>query len=340
MLFREAADPEAVAVLDRMLAQVTAVVAALIAAEPGAQKLPQGKAEREQGIHLIAQMLVGAVQTVANWWADHPEVSREHLVETAMGFAWLGLDRLSHGERWTRAVNFARDVVDAADRARPALLALARERRAPGDHVRRGRRPLGAAGGRARRPRCRARRRGDDAGRQPPRVGLRDGRRLAPRRGGPAVHRAAAAGDLRARMDAVEPRAVVADERDAEAIAAAGFGGPVLAIPDERLFDGASPPRRPSSAPRTPALIVFTSGTSGEPKPIRHGQRYLGGQASRPSTGSAPGRATSAGARRPAAGRSRRATSSSRRGCAAPPRCSTTRRFDPDERLELSSARA
>ena len=63
MLFREAADPEAVAVLDRMLAQVTAVVAALIAAEPGAQKLPQGKAEREQGIHLIAQMLVGAVQT-------------------------------------------------------------------------------------------------------------------------------------------------------------------------------------------------------------------------------------------------------------------------------------
>jgi AcrR family transcriptional regulator len=101
MLFREAADPEAVAVLDRMLVQVTAVVAALIAAEPGAQKLPQGKAEREQGIHLIAQMLVGAVQTVANWWAENPEISREHLVETAMGFAWLGLDRLSRGERWT-----------------------------------------------------------------------------------------------------------------------------------------------------------------------------------------------------------------------------------------------
>ena len=101
MLFREAADPEAVAVLDRMLAQVTAVVAALIAAEPGAQSLPQGAGEREQGIHLIAQMLVGAVQTVANWWADNPEVPREHLVETAMDFAWLGLDRLSRGERWT-----------------------------------------------------------------------------------------------------------------------------------------------------------------------------------------------------------------------------------------------
>jgi AcrR family transcriptional regulator len=101
MLFREATDPEAVAVLDRMLAQVTAVVAGLIAAEPGARNLPQGERERERGILLIAQMLVGAVQTVANWWADNEEVPREHLVETAMDFAWLGLERLSRGERWT-----------------------------------------------------------------------------------------------------------------------------------------------------------------------------------------------------------------------------------------------
>ncbi|HEU0023049.1 MAG TPA: TetR/AcrR family transcriptional regulator [Thermoleophilaceae bacterium] len=101
MLFREAADPETVAMLDRMLAQVTAVVADLIAAEPGAQALPQDPEERRQGIHLIAQMLVGAAQTTANWWADHREVPREQLVETAMDFAWLGLDRLSRGERWT-----------------------------------------------------------------------------------------------------------------------------------------------------------------------------------------------------------------------------------------------
>ena len=101
MLFREAADPEAVAVLDRTLAQVTAVVAGLIAAEPVAQRLPQGDQERERGILLIAQMLVGAAQTVANWWADNADVPRERLVETAMDFAWLGLDRLSHGERWT-----------------------------------------------------------------------------------------------------------------------------------------------------------------------------------------------------------------------------------------------
>jgi AcrR family transcriptional regulator len=101
MLFREASDPEAVAVLDRMLTQVTAVVAGLIAAEPGAHNLPQRAEERERGILLIAQMLVGAVQTVANWWADHEDVPRRQMVETAMDFAWLGLDRLSRGERWT-----------------------------------------------------------------------------------------------------------------------------------------------------------------------------------------------------------------------------------------------
>src|SRR5205807_5332330 len=31
-------------------------------------------------------------------------------------------------------------------------------------------------------------------------------------------------------------------------------------------------------SPTEPAVITFTSGTAGEPKPIRHGQRYLTGQ--------------------------------------------------------------
>jgi acetyl-CoA synthetase len=85
-------------------------------------------------------------------------------------------------------------------------------------------------------------------------------------------------GDLRARMDAIEPRAAVADERDAATLEQAGFAGPLLRVPDERLFE--RPPARAASdlAPDDPALTVFTSGTAGEPKPIRHGQRYLAGQ--------------------------------------------------------------
>jgi acyl-coenzyme A synthetase/AMP-(fatty) acid ligase len=83
--------------------------------------------------------------------------------------------------------------------------------------------------------------------------------------------------DLRMRMDKVEPLAVVADSRDLELVAEAGFDGAVLAVPDESLFEAAPAPAMELSA-NDPALIVFTSGTAGEPKPIRHGHGYLSGQ--------------------------------------------------------------
>src|SRR4051794_4713758 len=83
--------------------------------------------------------------------------------------------------------------------------------------------------------------------------------------------------DLRARMDAVEPPAVVADERDVPAVEDAGFDGPLLRVPDERLYHSDPSPAAELAAD-DPALIVFTSGTSCAPKPIRHGQRYLTGQ--------------------------------------------------------------
>jgi len=85
------------------------------------------------------------------------------------------------------------------------------------------------------------------------------------------------AADLRLRMDAVEPRLVIADERDAATVEEAGFEGELIRVPDDGLFEGAPAPAA-ELAPEDPALIVFTSGTAGEPKPIRHGQRYLTGQ--------------------------------------------------------------
>jgi AcrR family transcriptional regulator len=103
MLFREATDPEAVAVLDRITAEVTSFVASVIAEDPGARRTEDDAETREHGIHVIAQLLVGAVQSLANWWSDHQELPRERIVEMTMDVAWLGLQRVSQGERWQTA---------------------------------------------------------------------------------------------------------------------------------------------------------------------------------------------------------------------------------------------
>lgn len=100
MLFREASDPQVSAALERVVEEVTSVVAALIAEEPAAEAGEFDEAERRQAIHMLAQMLVGGAQSLANWWSDHQDVPRERLVEIAMDFAWLGLERLRAGERW------------------------------------------------------------------------------------------------------------------------------------------------------------------------------------------------------------------------------------------------
>jgi acyl-coenzyme A synthetase/AMP-(fatty) acid ligase len=83
--------------------------------------------------------------------------------------------------------------------------------------------------------------------------------------------------DLGVRLDLADPRAVAVDERNLDAVLESGFSGPVLPIPDERLFEAAPAPAADLS-PADPALIVFTSGTTRMPRPIRHGQGYLAGQ--------------------------------------------------------------
>ena len=99
MLFRDASDPETSAVLDRMVEQVTAEVTVLISQDPGASAL--ASAEEQRALRMLAEMLVGGTQSLANWWAEHPDAPRKQMVEIAMDFAWVGLERLSRGERWS-----------------------------------------------------------------------------------------------------------------------------------------------------------------------------------------------------------------------------------------------
>lgn len=88
--------------------------------------------------------------------------------------------------------------------------------------------------------------------------------------------------DLALRIEATTPKLVVADERNREVLEASGWDGPTLWVPWGALTSDAAapapPPPAPDLQPEDPCLITFTSGTSGEPKPILHGQRYLAGQ--------------------------------------------------------------
>jgi acyl-coenzyme A synthetase/AMP-(fatty) acid ligase len=83
--------------------------------------------------------------------------------------------------------------------------------------------------------------------------------------------------DLRLRIAASRPKLIVADERNTSELGRAAPECAVLTIPDESLFAN-DPVAAIELADTDPSLIVFTSGTTAEPRGIVHGQRYLLGQ--------------------------------------------------------------
>jgi acyl-coenzyme A synthetase/AMP-(fatty) acid ligase len=87
------------------------------------------------------------------------------------------------------------------------------------------------------------------------------------------------AADLQARLDLVRPRVVIADERNLDELGQtdAAERATVVVIPDRALYD-ADPAPAADVDPEAPALIVFTSGTSGTPRAAVHPHRYLPGQ--------------------------------------------------------------
>jgi acyl-coenzyme A synthetase/AMP-(fatty) acid ligase len=83
--------------------------------------------------------------------------------------------------------------------------------------------------------------------------------------------------DLRIRLQAADPKLIVADQRNSSELEAARPQSPVLLVPGDSLYaDGAAPAAE--LTPHDPCLVTFTSGTTGQPKGIVHGQRYLPGQ--------------------------------------------------------------
>jgi acyl-coenzyme A synthetase/AMP-(fatty) acid ligase len=84
--------------------------------------------------------------------------------------------------------------------------------------------------------------------------------------------------DLRQRLEVAGPALVVCDERNDATLREAGWTGMTVRGPWGDGWPQREPPPAPDLDPEDPCLITFTSGTAGEPKAVVHAQRYLTGQ--------------------------------------------------------------
>lgn len=101
LLFRQlGGDPELDPVHAEVAGDSSAAVMPLFAAEPGSENLA-GSLD-PAGMEMAWVVLRGVLQGLALWWSDHPEFPRERVVATAMNALWVGFERVSRGEMWTR----------------------------------------------------------------------------------------------------------------------------------------------------------------------------------------------------------------------------------------------
>jgi acyl-coenzyme A synthetase/AMP-(fatty) acid ligase len=84
--------------------------------------------------------------------------------------------------------------------------------------------------------------------------------------------------DVALRLARAKPVVVMCDERNRAVVDAASPDCAVLVVGDGYALAGAAPPPAVDLGPADPAFVLFTSGTSGEPKMVTHGQRYVWGQ--------------------------------------------------------------
>ena len=101
MLFLNPGDPEAMATVERLQEQVRDITAQLIS-EHAPPESPIAGETVEVATEMLAEQLVGSARALAAWWDRHRDVPRAEILEALMDFAWLGLERVAAGERWTQ----------------------------------------------------------------------------------------------------------------------------------------------------------------------------------------------------------------------------------------------
>ena len=100
IMFRNSSDPDVGVRLDRLRDEVSNAIIQLMSEEAERKGLDFPKLS--QMVEMLAQQVVGAMQSLADWWDLHPKVPKAELVQAAMDFAWIGQERISQGQRWSR----------------------------------------------------------------------------------------------------------------------------------------------------------------------------------------------------------------------------------------------
>jgi len=101
MFFRETTGVAEIREMHRAIAAAANdALAEILARVGGAEDVRHDDARLSRA--MAAEVIRGGLTELAIWWSDHPEVSREQIVATAMNTVWVGFERVSAGETWPR----------------------------------------------------------------------------------------------------------------------------------------------------------------------------------------------------------------------------------------------
>ena len=82
-------DAEAEAIHREIQGQARVALGVILAREPAAERLA-GAADQES-MEMAAEIVRSGLTGLAMWWSEHPHVTREQIVRTALGVLWNGL---------------------------------------------------------------------------------------------------------------------------------------------------------------------------------------------------------------------------------------------------------
>ncbi len=99
MFFRDmSGEPDVRAIHDEIQDQARVALGAILGNLEGGEKIA-GSADAE-ALEMAAEVLRAGLSGLAIWWSEHPHVTREQIVTTAVNVVWIGFERVRRGEGW------------------------------------------------------------------------------------------------------------------------------------------------------------------------------------------------------------------------------------------------